>query len=153
MIISTAYIPGDFGRQTIRDSFISVIMLLEHNTVLQNFNPEVPYFPGVEWEELNKKNLVGKTFIWNQGDESSSLSPTGYLGIQSKWKESNRNVSTGNKFLLGAFVCKSVHQITPPASRVIPGAEGLSLLYVEKSLVHGDAGREAFQISPKVSLH
>lgn len=51
MIISSAYIPEDFGCQTIKDSFISVIMLLEHNTVLQNFNSKVPHFPDVKWVE------------------------------------------------------------------------------------------------------
>lgn len=44
MSISTAHFPGDFGSQTITDSFINVKMPLEHNTSLQNFNFKIPHF-------------------------------------------------------------------------------------------------------------
>lgn len=31
-------------------------LIYQHNTVLQNFNSNVPYFPGVEWEDKKQKN-------------------------------------------------------------------------------------------------
>lgn len=46
--------------------------------------------------------------------------------------------------------CKAAATTCPCQQK---GAEGLSLLFVEKFLVHQEAGWEAFQISQKVSLH
>ena len=56
MIIATARFPGDFGSQTITDSFINVIMLLEHNTAPQNFNSKIPHFPRYKVGRIKKKN-------------------------------------------------------------------------------------------------
>lgn len=63
MIIATAHFPGDFGRQTITDSFINVIMLLEHNTALQNFNSKIPHFPRCKVGRIKKPKPVGRKFI------------------------------------------------------------------------------------------
>jgi len=54
MTISTAHFPGEFGSQ-ITDSFINVIMLLQHNTGLQNFNSEVPPSPRCRVGRVKKK--------------------------------------------------------------------------------------------------
>lgn len=51
MIIATAHFPGDFGRQTITDPFINVIMLLEHNTAYRILTLKSLIFPGVRLEE------------------------------------------------------------------------------------------------------